>query len=259
MESKAQVIEKEESEFAKRTIPIVLIFAITYLVWSVYVLRGITGSIYTSLYYTVSTLMDAAGFVPQLGYVAISSSSFYPFFLVLFLDGIAKIIIVGFLVASLIQLISSIDIRSRVKSYRIKRLKNHIIVCGYTNFSDRLMLDLKAKGTEFVVIEKNPVKVDMLQDLNYTVLDGDFTKEGYLSMASIKTAKAIVFDTDSDFENLLGIIAAKRVNKNLKAIAKVVHEDSVTKMMHGGADVCILPEALSGIEIGERLVEAVRK
>ena len=259
MESKAQIVEKEESEFAKRTIPIVLAFALAYLVWSVYVLREITGSIYTSLYYTVSTLMDAAGFVPQLSYITIHSSTFYPFFLVLFLDGIAKIIIVGFLVASLIQLISSIDLSSRVKAYRIKRLKNHTVICGYTNFSDRLILDLKAKGSEFVVIEKNPVKVDMLRDLNYPVLDGDFTKEGYLSMASVKTAKAIVLDTDSDFENLLGLIAAKRVNKDLKAIVKVVHEESVTKMMRGGANVCILPEALSWIEVGERLVREVGK
>ncbi|EQD80151.1 TrkA-N domain protein [mine drainage metagenome] len=120
------------------------------------------------------------------------------------------------------------------------------------------MLDLKAKGKEFVVIEKNPVKVDMLRDLNYPVLDGDFTKEGYLSMASIKTASAIVFDTDSDFENLLGIITAKKMNKDLKAIVKVVHEDSVMKMVRGGANVCILPEALSGIEIGERLVRKVK-
>ncbi|EQD31209.1 TrkA-N domain protein [mine drainage metagenome] len=258
MESKAQIIEKEESEFAKRTIPVVLVFAVAYLVWSVYVLRGITGNLYTSLYFTVSTLLDAAGFIPQMGYVAIHSSTFYLFFLVLFFDGIAKIIIVGFLVASLIQLISSIDIGSKFKSYKIKRLKDHAIICGYTNFSDRLMLDLKAKGKEFVVIEKNPVKVDMLRDLNYPVLDGDFTKEGYLSMASIKTASAIVFDTDSDFENLLGIITAKKMNKDLKAIVKVVHEDSVMKMVRGGANVCILPEALSGIEIGERLVRKVK-
>ncbi|MEM0202107.1 MAG: NAD-binding protein [Candidatus Micrarchaeaceae archaeon] len=259
MESKAQIVEKEESEFAKRTIPIVLVFALVYLVWSVYVLRSITGSIYASLYYTVSTLIDAAGFLPQISYIAIHSSVFYPFFLVLFLDGIAKIIIVGFLVASLIQLISSIDLSSRVKSYRMKRLKNHTVICGYTNFSDRLILDLKAKGSEFVVIEKNPVKVDMLRDLNYPVLDGDFTKEGYLSMASVKTARAIVLDTDSDFENLLGLIAARRLNKNLKAIVKVVHEESVTKMMRGGANVCILPEALSGIEIGERLIRVVKR
>lgn len=259
MESKAQMIEKEESEFAKRTIPVVLAFAITYLVWSVYVLRGITGSLYASLYYTISTLMDAAGFLPQLGYISIHSSAFYPFFLVLFLDGIAKIVIIGFLVASLIQLVSSIDLGTKMRSYRIKRLKNHTVICGYTNFSDRLMLDLKAKGSEFVVIEKNPVKVDMLRDLNYPVLDGDFTKESYLSTASLKSAKAIVFDTDSDFENLLGLIASKRVNKDIKAIVKVVHEDSVTKMMRGGASVCILPEALSGIEVGERLVRVVKK
>jgi hypothetical protein len=68
-----------------------------------------------------------------------------------------------------------------------------------------------------------------------------------------------VLDTDSDFENLLGLIAAKRVNKDLKAIVKVVHEESVTKMMRGGANVCILPEALSGIEVGERLVREVGK
>jgi voltage-gated potassium channel len=119
--------------------------------------------------------------------------------------------------------------------------------------AEKLCRDLKERRMPFIVIEKDPEKASTLRDLGYIAVNGDFTDKEALEDASIHTARSIVFATESDFINLLGIVTARHMNPSVEIITRVREESAITKMHRGGANFCLVPEEVAGIEIGKRI------
>ncbi len=224
---------------------------------SLYAIFSISDNAYLAGYYTLSTLLDSSGV--NLGLLtSIAAESSYNFYLIVaisVLDGITKMAIIGFVIAAFIDFITKVDIRTRMLVFTRKRLaKNHVIVCGYSTLAEKLCNELKAKGATFVIVEKDPLKADTLTDLGYFVVDGDFTKAETLDKASVKSAKAVIFSSKNDFENLLGVITTRYINENVNIISRARDEDNVSRMHKAGASLCVIPEALAGLEIGASIV-----
>lgn len=246
--------KNEEENLAGGGIITIISVSLFFVIISIFAMWDATGNFYASGYFTISSLFDAVGFHPILNTVPLFSPNFYPLFTILVLDGLAKIIVIGFLIATIIEFVSSIDVKSKFAVIEAKHLKKHVIICGYSKFTENLEKSLDKAKQSFLIIENDRAKADMLKDLGYKVIEGDFKNEDVLNSASIKKAKSIIFDSHDDFENLLGVITAKTVNEKIKVIVKANKEESVTKILRGGADLCIIPEIISGIEIGNYIV-----
>ncbi|MFP3279345.1 MAG: NAD-binding protein, partial [Candidatus Micrarchaeota archaeon] len=78
-----------------------------------------------------------------------------------------------------------------------------------------------------------------------------------LKLASVDKAKIIVFVEQNDAKNLIGIVEAKKLNKEIKALVRSTKEENMTKMYRVGADMCVLPEYIAGISIGEFLLKHI--
>lgn len=239
----------EEESIALKTIIIVALISTVAVTISAAVMGGILGSASIGDYYTISVLFDAVGFYPSI-MIPFLSAQFYQFFTVLVLDGVVRIIIIGFLIASVIEFASKINLQSRLSALSARKLRGHVIICGYSSFAERLARDLAKSGRKFVIIEREKGKVDMLRDIGYLAIEGDFTRDTYLNAASIRAASAAVLDSGSDFEDALAAIAMKRLNKSIRIIVRVNMESSLTNIVNAGADQCIIPEVLAGVEIG---------
>lgn len=245
---------------AARVIITLLFLALFLTLFSIAVVYLISHNIYAASYYTISSLFDANG---EGSSIFISSAIgagginylFYGFFAISVIDGLAKAIIIGFLIAAFINLLSGIDLKSKLEVITAKHMKNHIIVCGYSMLAERLCKDLKKDKIKFVIIEKSPEKINLLQDLGFNVVEGDFTEKKTLENASIGNAKFAVFATESDFTNLLGIVTAHHANPKVKIIARARSEASVRKMQRGGAELCLVPEVVAGLELGESIAK----
>jgi hypothetical protein len=237
----------------------VVVALLIFVIFSLVILGRITHNIYVSSYYTLSALFDANGEGSQAVIAALLQHSgsylFDGFFFVSIIDGLAKAVIIGFLLAASINLLSSIDLKSKFQVITAKHMKGHTIVCGYSMLAEQLCDDLQKSKEHFVVIDSSPEKIAMLRDLKFNAIEGDFTERAVLEGASIGKAKAIVFATESDFINLLGIVTAHHMNPDLKIISRSRHESSVRKMQRGGASVCLVPEVVAGIELGERIAK----
>ncbi|MDE1870782.1 MAG: NAD-binding protein [Candidatus Micrarchaeota archaeon] len=243
---------------ATRVIVILVVATILFMLFSVVILDLISHNIYAAGYYTLSALFDANGegsWVPITAALAANNYGylFYSFVIVSILDGLAKVVIIGFLIAAFINLLSNIDLKSKLETITAKHLRGHIIVCGYSMLAERLCNDLGAGRMHFVIIEKNQEKVNLLRDIGFNVIEGDFTERKVLENASLKNAKAIIFATESDFTNLLGIVTAHNANPKIKIISNARDEMNVRKMQRGGADLCLVPEIVAGVELGERI------
>jgi voltage-gated potassium channel len=227
-------------------------------VFSIAVIAHITHNFYASSYYALEALFDTDAF--NSGALVASlippfSSGFYILFTVSVLDGIAKAVIIGFVLATLIKALVSIDLTSRISLSFTKRLKGHVIVCGYSMLAETLCNELKRRGMQFVVIDNNREKVGLLEEMGYRAIHGDFTDERVLNEAMLSRSKAIVFATESDFSNLLGVVTAKHARDDAKIITRASEEVNIGKMKRGGARMCLVPELVAGQELGDNVMK----
>jgi hypothetical protein len=255
----AETTDRSSDSIATRVILVLLIVVSLFTLFSIAVLVLISHNVYASSYYSLSTLFDAnsegaSAFITS-ALAAGPSYIFYGFIAISLVDGLAKAAIIGFLIAGFINLLSSIDLKSKFETITVKHLKNHVIVAGYSMLAERLASDLKRNRINFVVIEKSQEKVNLLKDMGLNVIEGDFTDKKVLNDASIGKAKTIVFTTESDFVNLLGIVTAHHIMPELKIISRARSESSIRKMQRGGAALCLVPEVVAGIELGERIAK----
>ncbi len=240
----------------ERLITILLTVAVVLGLLSIFTIWLITRNAYAASYYTISSLFDAnsegaSGYIAAV--LSTNSYAFYEFITVSVLDGIAKAVLIGFLIASFINLLSGVDIQSKLGLNAPKNLKGHVIVCGYSMLGEMLCQDLREERQDVIVIDKSQDKINMMHDLGLQVFEGDFTTEEVLKAASIGTAKAIIFATESDFVNLLGVVTARHIAPDLNIIARSRDESSVRKMQRGGARLCLVPEIVAGLNLGERV------
>lgn len=236
---------------------ILAVVTISFTVLTVLAITQLTNNAYVAGYYTISALFDAVGVDESaiLGsLVPDFSQGFYVVVGLSIIAGLIKIAIVGFVIAALIGIVTSLDIGYRLSIFSNRRMKNHVIICGYSFLADKIAARLKEKKMPFIVVDRNPAKIDMLRELGYNMLHEDFTKDVSLKNAGIESAKSVMFLTIDDYNNLLGVITAKHLNKEVRIIARASDDTIITKMHRAGAELCIVPEVLAGIEIGDAII-----
>lgn len=231
---------------------------IFFSVFSVVVLMAITGNFYTAAYYTISALFDAVGIAP--GGVPLSTSApnfstpFYALVTLSIADGIVKIVIVGVVIASMINIVTAFDVKARIAAITRRDWKDHVVICGYSFLAEKVAAELMERDIPFLIIDRNLAKSDMIKDEGYTALHEDFTTDLSLKNAHIQHARAVMFLTENDYDNLLGVVTARHLSPTVKIIARAGDSNTITKIHRAGAELCVVPEVLAGLEIGEAIV-----
>ena len=250
MEGKKQ----EEERLAGLTLVVLTAIGIAFTAFSILEFYTITGNIYNASYYSLLSIFDAEGITPITNYIAPFTLEFYRLILVLAADGVVKIVIIGLVMASFINIMSDIDIKSKLAGIVAKRISGHTVICGYSMLAERLCAELAAQKRKFIVIVDSEADAEMLRALGYQTIEGDFKSENVLRKAYVENAKTIIFDARDDFDNMMGVISAKHLNSRIKVITRVKDEYTVTKMHRAGADQCVVPEIVAGVELGNYIV-----
>ncbi len=241
---------------------VLVIVVIAAAIVTTFVVKQLVGNIsyYTAGYFTITTLFDVVGVdASSIIFAALhtSGTAFETLFLILVTDGAIKIVILGFLLAGVVDLISSIHIRERIIRFRIKHSKDMIIIAGYGTLGERLCDIFSSRSINFVVIDKEASNRDIFLSKRYNYVFGDFTEAKVLEEAGIEKSKFIIFSTSSDFENTLGVIVARNANPKIEIISRSAEESSVEKMHYAGSSLCIVPEIVSGINISDAVIGRV--
>ena len=235
-------------------IAMLLIIVVASASGTIFLVHYYVGNFYDAAYFTIAALFDINGVTlsPAFNYHLLSlDTEFYDTFPLLMLDGIVKIVAIGFILAGIVELISVINLFEKLSNIGVRKMNNGVIVCGYNDLAESICLTLKSKRRKFVVVDKDPAKVEMLRGLGYVTVRGNFTDDKVLKKCSVQSAKSIIFSTESDFENLLGIVTAHYLNPGINIISRAREETSVTKMHRAGAGLCVVPEVLAGLDIGD--------
>ncbi len=128
------------------------------------------------------------------------------------------------------------------------KLQNHIIICGYTSSSIRVIQELLKdnKNSNKIVLITNKELEDNIEEVIY--LRGDFTSLEILKKANVKNCEyAIVFaeeeandnPRDVDLRTVLTIFHIEKINPDIHTIAEIMNEENAE----------IIKEKIQGDEI----------
>jgi len=136
----------------------------------------------------------------------------------------------------------------------VKKMKNHIIVCGGGRVGKNVCAKLKDGKQGIVVIDKDDVRVASLKRDGFHAILGDANDERILRTAGVEHAHSLAAVIGDDGDNLLTILTAKELNPDLSVAARANDEKIVSKLKHAGAEVVILPEVVGGLKLADALL-----
>ncbi len=223
----------------------------------------LTGNSYLGADYIIETFFGAPNvYADQILSNIAASDSIFGFAVItsiVIVDNLSKILIISFILAAVFDIISYKSIDNFINKFRARGLSRHVIICRYNRVSAMLAKRLAEKGMPFVFIEDDPEKIVEMGERGIHLIIGDFKSSRALREARVERAKAVVLTSQNDLDNILGAIAARKLNKKIKIISRVGNDEAVAKMRSIGVDVCMIVERLVGEEVADFLVKAAKK
>ena len=128
---------------------------------------------------------------------------------------------------------------------KIRRLKDHYIICGYGRIGGMIAQKFENRPLPFVVVERDEDQVARIPQM-YPVVVGDATEESVLLDAGIERAKGLVTVLQSDADNLFVTLTARELNPKLQIIARYEEPRSESKLLRAGADKVVSPYIIGG-------------
>lgn len=161
-------------------------------------------------------------------------------------------IVTSFLVEG--QLLSFFKHRKMTRD--VEKLSNHYIVCGIGDTGIHVVEEMVKADANFVGIEMDEDHLEHLSDTHdFLYIIGDATDDDVLLRAGVERAKGLVTCLSRDQDSLFVVISAKKLNPNLRVVAKAVENNSPEKMITAGADEVVLPDHIGGIRLASGILE----
>jgi len=146
------------------------------------------------------------------------------------------------------------QLKDKKVQQKIKKLKNHTIVCGYGRNGKQAVIKLKSFNMPCVVVEKDKELLEELENDNILYIEGDATMDESLQKAAIQNASSLITALPSDADNLFVVLSARQFNKNMTIISRASNESSINKLRIAGANNIIMPDKIGGMHMASLVV-----
>jgi len=174
---------------------------------------------------------------------------------------IVIIIGVGFvfyLAGSVIQFMMEGRIREilgrRKLEKKIRVQKGHYIICGYGRVGSSVCEALGSKPLDIVVIERDPARIDLLNERNILHVPGEATDEKSLISAGVQRARGLVAALKTDSDNVYVILSARQLNPELFIMARAGEKRSEKKLLAAGANKVICPYRMGAHRMAQTIL-----
>ncbi|MBW3042037.1 potassium channel family protein [Prochlorococcus marinus] len=128
----------------------------------------------------------------------------------------------------------------------IRRMKNHVIVCGYGRTGKEIADQLKSEKISTIIIENNLTRKNEAEEKGFNVLMEDATMDETLLLAGIKNCRSLVVTLPNDAANLYVVLSAKALNNSCRLIARAATEEAANKLKLAGANAVVSPYVAAG-------------
>ena len=213
-----------------------------------YIIGGEKWSVVDSIYMTIITLSTTVGF----GEVHELTETGKIWAIVVIMFGVTGFAILISQLGS--YLIEFKQYRKRKMNKKIKKMKDHYILCGYGRMGAVIARELAEKNISFVIIEINEEKTSLMDDLGYKFIKQDATLDETLINANIEHAKGIVVTLSTDQENLFVTMSARNLNQTAYVLGRCAKQDTGKKLIRAGANKVVNPYITGGHKMAELLL-----
>ncbi|MGI9519201.1 MAG: potassium channel family protein [Pirellulaceae bacterium] len=141
----------------------------------------------------------------------------------------------------------------RKMTKELARMKDHVIICGFGRLGQDLAHQLLHRGIDFVVVDIDPEKQQIMAEFNAPLIVGDATTEQVLQEARLSVAKTLVTGLPGDASNVFITLTARNLRPDIQIIAKSELESSCRKLRQAGANRIVMPHRV-GAQQMERMI-----
>ena len=162
---------------------------------------------------------------------------------------------VGILFSSLRDIFSHYKIyrRNRMIS-KIKKLKNHYIICGFGRMGAVIATELQIKKKKFVIIDNDSKKIEKIIENQMLYIKGDATLDSTLELAGINNASSVAVVLDTDQDNLFVALTIRSISPKIFLLSRCSNDDNRLKLIRSGANKVINPYVAGGHRMAEMLI-----
>lgn len=218
---------------------------------------ALTGSpVFEALYMTIISI-TTTGYGETIDILHNKPARVFTMFLLLCGMGIT-VYFASYLTAFLVEGELNNILSHRRMNKEIEKLKQHLILVGGGQTAFYAVQELLAANKPFVVIEKDPAAFIALQEHFHNPhllgLIGDATNDDILIEAGLERAEGLITTLPDDRDNLFVTISARGLNPEIRIIAKIVHQNSASKMRMAGANEVVCPDSIGGLRMVSQMI-----
>jgi voltage-gated potassium channel len=136
----------------------------------------------------------------------------------------------------------------------IEKLNDHFIICGFGRVGRGAAAELQHSGVPFVVIDRDPERVERAMMAGMLAANADSTRDETLRQVGIDRARGLVAALATDADNLFVLLSAKGLNPKIFVAARAAEEGAEEKMRRAGADAVFAPYAITGHRLAQSLL-----
>ncbi|MCG3169532.1 MAG: hypothetical protein CALGDGBN_01052 [Pseudomonadales bacterium] len=149
-------------------------------------------------------------------------------------------------------------LRRRRMERRIRKLRDHYIVCGFGRVGRNVATELRLTHRQFVVIDTQEAQLtsqaEHFPELLW--LAGDASDDDQLLAADIDDALGVFAVTGDDSRNLMIALTAKQLNPKVRVVARCHEVRNIPKLRKAGADAIVSPDFTGGMRIASQITPA---
>jgi voltage-gated potassium channel len=144
--------------------------------------------------------------------------------------------------------------RSKRLINKIKKMKDHYIICGFGKMGMIIANELDQLNEKFVVIDNDDSKAEELRELGYRYSKRDATLDETLMEVGAENAKGIVVTLGTDQDNLFVTMSARNLNPGAFLLSRCSNPDTEKKLYRAGANKVVNPYTAGGHRMVELLL-----
>jgi voltage-gated potassium channel len=131
----------------------------------------------------------------------------------------------------------------------LKELTDHYIVCGFGRVGRRIAQELYARGVPFVVVDRDPQRIEQAEMDCFIFVQGDSTNDQTLLDAGVKRAKGLITAVVDEADSVFIVLSARQLNPKLFITARAESDQGEKKLFRAGANRVISPHKIGGIRM----------
>jgi voltage-gated potassium channel len=166
--------------------------------------------------------------------------------------------IIAFAFSTIGEYLISASVGGQLRKQRtkrmIKKLRDHVIICGYGRVGHSAAFTLQNNQRQMVVVDKDPEIVQAAQNAGHIVVVGDASYDDILREAGLEHAWGIIVCTGEDSLNLFVVLSARTLNPDIYIVARAVDSENEHKMRRAGANRVVSPHQIGGTHMANIVI-----